>query len=546
MSFPSDAYQVPKIKNRRNPLIGKKIAIRIGTQGRTDVTFDVQMGAHSVYNCFMFHSGQRRFATAVAALATANPFRPDDVARFENQAASANLSHSDEPPIQIPERPRIGPIVSQAAALLKSIASEQRQPSGQADLLLHAKVVRFVLYFQFRERLQRSVEAGFANPEGTSAEWFMEFRDRFNKLSLKDSHGDDPISAPEHVLACFFQIRRAYYLIQSQIIGTSRAINELRAAAWDSVFTIDMEQYGRLLFDRMRDFSTLIVGPSGTGKELVARAIGLSRYIPFNPRSGSFEEPFTGAFHAVNLSALSPTLVESELFGHAKGAFTGASSARKGWLETCQMRHSVFLDEIGELDPTLQVKLLRVLQERAFQRIGEVTPRRFEGKVIAATNRDLHEEMAQGRFRDDLYYRLCSDVIETPSLRVQLNDQPNDIDALVSTLVARQMGCDLPEVVERAINYIRKHLADYSWPGNVRELEQCVRSILVRGRYVPIASSGATPRERLARKLARETPTSEELLNEYCRVIYSEHRNYSEVSRILGLDRRTVQRRVES
>ena len=137
-------------------------------------------------------------------------------------------------------------------------------------------------------------------------------------------------------------------------------------------------------------------------------------------------------------------------------------------------------------------------------------------------------------------------MIETPSLRAQLNDQPDDIDALVSALVTRQMGCDVPEVVERAIEYIRAHLADYSWPGNVRELEQCVRSVLVRGRYVPITSSGATSRERFARKLERETPTSDELLNEYCRVVYSERGNYSEVSRILGLDRRTVQRRVES
>jgi len=495
----------------------------------------------------MFRSNQRKFASAVAALATANPFRPGDVARFENQAASANLPQDDRPVAHIPERPRIGPIVSQTAALLKSIPSEQKRASSGSDSLLHGQLVRFVLYFQFREKLQRSVEAGFATPEVTSAEWFTEFRNRFREMSLNARQGDDdPIYAPEHVLAGFFQIRRAYFLIQSQIIGTSRPINELRAAAWDSVFTIDMEQYGRLLFDRMRDFSTLIVGPSGTGKELVARAIGLSRYIPFNSKNRCFEEPFTGAFHAVNLSALSPTLVESELFGHAKGAFTGAASAKEGWLETCQIRHSVFLDEIGELDPALQVKLLRVLQERAFQRIGEVTPRRFEGKVIAATNRDLHYEMAQGRFRDDLYYRLCSDVIETPSLRAQLNDQPDDMQALVSALVSRQMGCDVPEVTERAIEYIRKHLADYSWPGNVRELEQCVRSIVLRGRYSPISSPGATPRERLARKLERETPTSDELLNEYCRVIYGECGNYSEVSRVLGLDRRTVQRRIDA
>ena len=312
----------------------------------------------------MFRAVQREFATAVAALGTANPFRPGDVARFEQQAVSTALPTDEGPITHIPERPRIGPIVSQASALLKAISANTNRVRTEGDAALHGQLVRFVLYFQFREKLQRSVEAGFATPELTSANWFTQFQKRFHQLSLNSAEDDnDPLRSPEHVLAIFFQIRRAYFLIQSQLIGTSGPINELRAAAWDSVFTIDMEQYGRLLFDRMRDFSTLIVGPSGTGKELVARAIGLSRFIPFDPKGKRFEEPFTGAFHAANLSALSPTIIESELFGHAKGAFTGAASAKEGWLETCRHRHSVFLDEIGELDPTLQVKLLRVLQE---------------------------------------------------------------------------------------------------------------------------------------------------------------------------------------
>ena len=105
-------------------------------------------------------------------------------------------------------------------------------------------------------------------------------------------------------------------------------------------------------------------------------------------------------------------MIESELFGHRRGAFTGAVEDRSGWLETCGPHGAVFLDEIGELDAAIQVKLLRVLQSRTFQRIGETKPRRFEGKVIAATNRDLDEEIGAGRFRSDLYYRLCADVVE--------------------------------------------------------------------------------------------------------------------------------------
>src|SRR5262249_54292501 len=154
------------------------------------------------------------------------------------------------------------------------------------------------------------------------------------------------------------------------------------------------------------DITTLITGPSGTGKDLVAEAIGLSRYIPFDPKRQCFEEDFGGAFHPVNLAALPSELIESELFGHCKGSFTGAVQDRAGWLEICKGTHSVFLDEIGDLAPALQVKLLRVLQNRTFQRVGETTIRRFEGKVIAATNRDLGLEVQAGRFRRDLYYRL--------------------------------------------------------------------------------------------------------------------------------------------
>ena len=158
-----------------------------------------------------------------------------------------------------------------------------------------------------------------------------------------------------------------------------------------------------------------MTGATGTGKELVARAIGLSRYVPFNEKSQSFQHDFAGSFRAVNLSALSPTLIESELFGHRRGSFTGAVEDRTGWLESCGPHGTVFLDEIGELDPGIQVKLLRVLQTRTFQRIGETDERRFEGKIIAATNRNLDEELEGGDFRADFYYRLCADRVTTPT-----------------------------------------------------------------------------------------------------------------------------------
>src|SRR4030095_10303350 len=122
-------------------------------------------------------------------------------------------------------------------------------------------------------------------------------------------------------------------------------------------------------------------------------------------------EVYAGPFYALNPSALSPTLIESELFGHRRGAFTGAVQDRAGWLEVCPATGTVFLDEIGELDPAIQVKLLRVLQSRTFQRLGDTRDRPFLRKLIAATNRDLGREMAAGEFRKDFYYRLCSDFV---------------------------------------------------------------------------------------------------------------------------------------
>ena len=184
----------------------------------------------------------------------------------------------------------------------------------------------------------------------------------------------------------------------------------LRAAIWQSIFTHDMRRYRRTLYARMGDFPTLITGPSGTGKELAARAIAQSRYVPFDDRRLSFANE--GGFFPINISALSPMLIESELFGHRRGAFTGAIADRKGWLETCPgavapCSSTSFLERI--LDPAIQVKLLRVIETRTFHPVGDTAGRQFRGKLITATNRDLAALIAKGRFREDLYYRLCSD-----------------------------------------------------------------------------------------------------------------------------------------
>jgi transcriptional regulator with PAS, ATPase and Fis domain len=297
----------------------------------------------------------------------------------------------------------------------------------------------------------------------------------------------------------------------------------------------------------MGDITTLITGPSGTGKELVARAIGLSRYIPFDPRAKRFATDFTGCFYPINLSALSPTLIESELFGHKKGAFTGAIADRAGFFELCPADGAVFLDEIGDLDPAIQVKLLRVLQTRVFQRIGDAADRRFEGKVIAATNRDPAKEMQRGRFREDLYYRLCSDIIVTPPLKDQIESSPEQLHNLLLFITRRVAGPEEAETLaEEVAEWIRGNLdPDYAWPGNVRELEQCARNIMIRKAYQPSEAHAAKPREGFLDAVRACSLTVEELVRQYCTLVYAETGSYQETSRRLNLDRRTVKTRVD-
>ena len=213
----------------------------------------------------------------------------------------------------------------------------------------------------------------------------------------------------------------------------------------------------------------------------------------------------------MNLSALSPTLIESELFGHKKGAFTGAITDRRGWLETAGPQGTVFLDEIGDLDLAIQVKLLRVLQSGSFSRVGETRQLKFTGKFVAATNRDLSQEMASHRFREDLYYRLCADMIHTPTLREQMADRPADLQDLAE-FIARRLLSDLPDeahaLAQETVEWIEAHLGtDYPWPGNIRELEQCVRNVMIRKSYTPanqtVLSMGPHPTNAWRRRWPR-------------------------------------------
>jgi len=200
----------------------------------------------------------------------------------------------------------------------------------------------------------------------------------------------------------------------------------------------------------------LIAGESGTGKELVARAIHFNSLRKDHP------------FVALNCGALSETLLDSELFGHVRGAFTGADTNKKGLIEVAE-KGTIFLDEIGEMSPLVQVKVLRVLQERKFRRLGGTDEVDADIRIIAATNRDLSKLVAEGQFREDLFYRINVIPVRLPPLR----DRREDISALAEHFVARVarvMGKPITAISGDAMELLKA----YGWPGNIRELENAL------------------------------------------------------------------------
>ena len=230
--------------------------------------------------------------------------------------------------------------------------------------------------------------------------------------------------------------------------------------------------------------TVLITGESGTGKEVVARLI--------HQHSGR-----TGPFVAVNCAAIVDTLLESELFGHEKGAFTGATARKPGRLEQ-SADGTLFLDEIGELAGPLQAKLLRALQERVFERVGGTEPIATNARIVAATNRDLLAAAAAGRFREDLAYRLQVIQIRLPPLRERREDIPLLADGLLGR-IAERLERLRPRISDSALSALQKH----HWPGNVRELENLLTRAVLEARHGPITpellaldNHGATPRPR--------------------------------------------------
>lgn len=209
------------------------------------------------------------------------------------------------------------------------------------------------------------------------------------------------------------------------------------------------------------------------------------------------------------------------------------------------VNRAIFLDEIGEASRPIQIKLLKVLDEREFSPIGSHHQQRFKGRIIAATNRPLHEISNNTVLRSDFYYRLCSDVIIVPPLRQRIREELGELEDLVRYTVHRIVGDSAPELMPMVLKAIKQEVGmSYSWPGNVRELGQCVRQLILRRTYTPGPEKNLSGENRPLNFDAC-TLDARELLQEYCQHLHGKHGTYAEVARITKLDRRTVKSYIE-
>jgi len=435
----------------------------------------------------------------------------------------------------------IGRIRERIAIMQRIGRADIRRYEGNRREIVQ-NVFLFYVFHRYADEFDRLIQTQLAGGETPS-------RVPFAREALKELCGFGlPEQDAVRFFAVFYQLRRAFYFIKNGLVGSSPSMKTLRKHLWDSVFTHDIRWFESRFWNKMEDFSLLLLGETGTGKGAAAVAIGRSGFIPFDPVRNAFTESFTRNFVAINLSQYSEGVLESELFGHKKGAFTGAVENHEGLFSRCAPHGVIFLDEIGDISAPVQIKLLQVLQERIFFPVGSHEVRRFSGRIIAATNRSLHELRSAGKFRDDLYYRLCSDEIILPSLRQRLKEDPSELDALLSSILSRLAG----EVSTREKQLVKKVLErdlgqDYHWPGNVRELEQAVKRIILTGHYHGRKTDQPKQDESslIAAKMQEGNIDAETLLASYCALLYHRFGTYEEVARRARLDRRTVKKYVQ-
>ncbi|RJX17096.1 MAG: sigma-54-dependent Fis family transcriptional regulator [Desulforudis sp.] len=478
---------------------------------------------------------EREFFRMVRLAIGANPFS-DERAAIDSRLTQSKTPLSNDKQIKL----LIAVVEKQLRKTCAGVEKPVLQFQGEDRELVQYGIL-FLIYHKSCARFDQHIQEQIHNGDAPCGVAFAD-----EVLAEMRAMG---IAQKEAVrfFSLFFQMRRAFYFID-QIVGRSPCMKNLRRNLWNNIFTHDIWLYDQYLWNRMEDFSTMLLGATGTGKGLAAAAIGRSGYISYDERKKCFSESFTRVFVSINLSQYPEQLVESELFGHKKGAFTGAIDGHEGIFTLCSPAGAIFLDEIGEVSTHVQIKLLQVLQERLFSPVGSHKKERFYGRVIAATNRSIEELRSKKMFRDDFYYRLCSDIIHVPSLRERIRENPEELDDLLAHTVRRIVGKTSPELVLNTLQILKKQIPpDYPWPGNVRELEQGVRRILLKQQYEgDQILSGESKSDTFEEMLAERNLTAQQLMARYCKELYKKLGTYEAVAKQTELDRRTVKKYIDS
>jgi hypothetical protein len=414
------------------------------------------------------------------------------------------------------------------------------------------------LWDRFGDQLQQLVD-----DNGVDVSFYDDFLRAYRALFEQPRLAGVVVPEPAHLLAIFYQARRACWFIATQIAGRSDAARRSRATIWRAIFGSDVRIYAGHLHRCVDEFPVLITGETGTGKDLAAKCLGWSRYIPFDPAARRFAAKYAEDFHVRSLVEVPADLLESTLFGHKKGSFTGAHEDRAGCLGLARANGMLFLDEIGEIPLPVQAKLLRPFQNREYVPLGETRPRSIHGRLVFATHRNLEAMIERGEFRADLYERMNGFRIHMPSLREM---RP---DGGLLDYIDLYVGAKIDDPALRGIHALRvmrtiqDERADYEWPRNQRELKNYTERLLHGGAPVEMpaerplpthAAAGDTPPESLgvpsSNILGWRAKTGQldhvALLKTYVTYIFVyTGLNKSETARLTGFDRRALSKWID-
>jgi DNA-binding NtrC family response regulator len=490
----------------------------------------------------LFAESDRETCRAVVARAVENPF-----------ARAA------------PEGPRVALGVLRKILEAARAALARGAAASDDDLLLYQEACIYFLYKQHEGRLLRRVHEGMSDRE--EAAHFAAFGREHQRFLHVAGERIAPLGA-RHLFARFFELARAKDLIRSEIVGTSAAADQLRVDVWESIAGDDLRLHLNGRPDRMKDVHTLVLGPTGSGKDVVARILGQSCFIPVDEDTGCFVCSYKDRYRPLNLAAKSQSLIEAELLGYVRGAFTGADKDRRGDLDMGPDGGVIFLDELAEIPLATQVLLLRVLEAHELQPVGSRVLLPFTSRIVAATHEDLDALLAQKRLREDFLHRIKANVVRTPPLALMLSQAPGDLALYVRFFADKACAPASGEALaDKTMRYLeRRKLLHYGWGGNLRELQKCVLGVMARGKG-PIdadlrapgapkadavaAKSEAPPSSRAGggeaavyRAIFADRPTLYDIVERVVSWKFAECHNLREVARELNINRSTVAARL--